>query len=70
MRCSLDCLECRGDLSVCSREESSYLLGHCLIGGESGELGLPEIEISPGQLVEIGTRTAWRVVVFRGHAAL
>jgi hypothetical protein len=28
---------------------------------------LPKVEISPGQLVEIGTRTAGRFVVFRGH---
>jgi len=72
MRCSLDGLHRRRNLGVCGREQAGDLLGKRLVGGEPGKLALPKVEISPGQLVEIGTgiaaRFSGRFVVFRGHA--
>lgn len=62
MRCSLGGLQGAGDLGVRGSEKARDLLGQRLVGGEPGELALPEIEIAPGKLVEIAC-----VVVFRGH---
>ena len=63
----------RRDLGIRGGEQACDLLGQRLIGGKSGELALPEVEIAPGQPVEIGTgigATAdGRFVVFRGHPA-
>lgn len=61
--CSLGRLHRRGNLGVRGSEKAGDLLGQRLVGGETGELALPEVEITPGQAVEIG-----RVVVFGGHA--
>ena len=63
----MDSLHCRRNLGVRGREQAGDLLGERLVGGEPGKLALPKVEISPGQLVEIGTRTAGRFIVFRGH---
>jgi len=63
MTCSLSHLDRRGDLRVRGSEETGDLFGQSLVGGEPGELALPEVEIAPGQAIEIG-----RVVVFRGHS--
>ncbi len=68
MRCSLDRLYRRRDMSVRRGEQAGDLLGHRLVGGQSGELALPEVEITPGQFVEIGARIGGCVVVFGGHA--
>ena len=54
MRCSLDGLHRRRNLGVRGREQARDLLGQRLIGGKPGKLALPKVEISPGQLVEIG----------------
>ena len=63
--CSLDRLHCRRNLGVRGREQAGDLLGERLVGGEPGKLALPKVEISPGQLVEIGGC----FVVFRGHVS-
>jgi hypothetical protein len=63
MLCSLGRLYRRRNLGVRGREKAGDLFGQRLIGGEPGELALPEVEITPGQAVEIG-----RIVVFGGHA--
>ena len=52
-----------GDLRVRGREQPGDLVGQRLIGREPGKLALPKVEITPGQLVEIGGC----IVVFRGH---
>ncbi|MBI3198408.1 MAG: hypothetical protein HYZ40_13065 [Rhodospirillales bacterium] len=63
----MDGLHCRRNLGVRGREQAGDLLGQCLVGGESGKLALPKVEISPGQPVEIGTGSVGLFVVFRGH---
>jgi hypothetical protein len=63
MRRSLGNLHGRGDLRIRGREQPGDLLGHGLIGGETGKLALPQIEVAPRQPVEIGAGTACRVVV-------
>ena len=60
--CSLSRLYRRCNLGVRGREQAGDLFGQRLIGAQAGELALPEVEITPGQAVEIG-----RVVVFGGH---
>jgi len=57
-------------VGVRRREQAGDLFGHGLVGGEPGELALPEVEVTPGQLVEIGAGIGSRVVFFRGHASL
>ena len=61
--CSLGRLHRRRNLGVRGSEQAGDLFGQPLIGGKAGELALPEVEITPGQAVEIG-----RIVVFGGHA--
>lgn len=61
--CSLSRLYRRCNLGVRGREQAGDLFGQRLVGAEPGELALPEVQISPGQAVEIG-----RIVVFGGHA--
>jgi hypothetical protein len=63
MRGSLGGLYCGRNLRVRGREETGDLLGERLVGGQSRELALPKIEVSPRQPVEIGGA----IVVFRGH---
>ncbi len=63
--CSLDRLHCACNLGVRGSEKPGDLLGQRLVGGEPGELALPEIEIAPGKLVEIAC-----IVVFGGHDSL
>ena len=63
--CSLDRLQCACNLGVRGSEQAGDLLGQRLIGGEPGKLVLPEVEIAPGKLVEIGC-----IVVFGGHDSL
>ena len=65
MMCSLGRLQSAGNLGVRGSEQAGDLLGQRLIGGEPGELALPEVEIAPGKLVEIAC-----IVVFGGHDAL
>jgi len=65
MMCSLDRLHCACNLGVRGSEQAGNLLGQRLIGGEPGKLVLPEVEIAPGKLVEIGC-----IVVFGGHDSL
>ncbi|MDP1750146.1 MAG: hypothetical protein Q8L22_11865 [Reyranella sp.] len=60
----MDGLHRRRNLGVRDREQASDLLGQGLVGGETGQLALPKVEIAPGQLVEVGRL----FVVFRGHA--
>jgi hypothetical protein len=64
MRSSLGGLYCGRNLRVRGREEAGDLFGERLIGRQSRQLALPEIEVAPRQPVEIGGS----VVVFRGHA--
>lgn len=52
--CSLDGLQGRCNLGVRGREQSSDLIGQRLVGGKACELTLPQVEIAPGQPVEIG----------------
>jgi hypothetical protein len=63
MLCSLSRLYRRRNLSVRGSEQAGDLFGQRLVGAQAGELALPEVEITPGQAVEIGC-----VVVFGGHA--
>jgi len=51
---SLRNLQCRRDLRIRGCEQAGDLLGHRLIRREARELGLPQIEIAPGQPVEFG----------------
>ena len=60
--CSLGRLDRRRNLGVRGREQTGDLFGQRLVGAEPGELALPEVEITPGQAIEIG-----RIVVFGGH---
>ena len=50
-------------LGVRGCEQAGDLVGKRLVGGKPGELALPEVEIAPGQPVEIGGM----FVVFSGH---
>jgi hypothetical protein len=71
MLCSLDCLECACNLAVRGSEKAGDLLGQRLVGGEPGELALPQIEIAPGQAISVGggvVAGVTCVVVVRGHA--
>lgn len=52
--CSLGHLYRRYHLGIRGSEEAGDLLGQRLVGGEPGELALPQIEIAPRQPVEIG----------------
>ena len=63
MVCSLGRLDRRCNLGVRGSEQAGDLLGQRLVGGKPGKLVLPEVEITPGQAIEIG-----RVVIFRGHS--
>jgi len=65
MMCSLGRLQGAGNLGVRGSEKAGDLLGQRLVGGEPGELVLPEVEIAPGKLVEIAC-----IVVFGGHDLL
>jgi hypothetical protein len=51
-----------GELCVRGCEETGDLLGQGLVGRQSGQLALPEIEITACQPVELGA-----IVLFRGH---
>jgi hypothetical protein len=61
----LDGLHRRRNLGVRGREQAGDLLGERLVGSEPGKLALPKVEISPGQLVEIGRC----FVVLGGHGS-
>ena len=63
--CSLGRLQGAGNLGVRGSEKAGDLLGQRLVGGEPGELALPEVEIAPGKLVKIAC-----IVVFGGHDSL
>jgi hypothetical protein len=52
------------NLRIRGCEQAGHLLAEPGIGGQTGELALPKIEIAPGQSIEIGGL----VVVFRSHA--
>jgi hypothetical protein len=69
---SLGNLQGRSDLGIRRREQAGDLLGHRLIRREPGQLGLPQIEIAPGQPVEFGAGlgcTGRLVVVSGDHVA-
>ncbi|MBS0221596.1 MAG: hypothetical protein JSR91_12730 [Proteobacteria bacterium] len=55
----------RRNLRIRGRKQAGDLLRQCRIGRQTGELALPQIEVSPGQLVEF-TR---QVVLLGAHAA-
>lgn len=59
---TLSHLEDRCDLRVGGSKQARDLLGQALVGGEAGELALPQVEIAPGQTVCIG-----RIVVVGSH---
>jgi hypothetical protein len=61
MRGSLGRLQHRGELRVRGCEKTGDLLGQGLVGRQSGQLVLPEVEITARQPVELG------FVLFRGH---
>ena len=65
MMSSLSRLQRACNLGVRGREKASDLLGQCLIRGEPGQLGLPQVEIAPRQSIEVAC-----VVVFRSHDSL
>jgi hypothetical protein len=49
----LGCLQCSRNLRVRGREQPGYLLGQRLVGSQGRQLALPEIQITPGQPIEI-----------------
>jgi hypothetical protein len=51
-----------GELRIRGCEETGDLLGQALVGRQSRQLVLPEIEITACQPVELGA-----IVLFRGH---
>ncbi|WP_422008720.1 hypothetical protein [Reyranella sp.] len=61
-------LQCRSDLGIRGREQAGNLLGDRLIRRQARQLGLPQIEITPGQPVEFGSRVGCtgRLVVVSG----
>ena len=61
----MDGLHRRRNLGVRGREKASDLIGQRLVGGKTGKLALPKVEISPGQLIEIGRC----FVVLRSHVS-
>ena len=63
LRCSLRHLQDGRHLRVRGREKPGDLPGQGLIGGEPGELALPQVEIAARQPVEVGG-----VVCIGGHA--
>ena len=63
--CSLGRLQGAGNLAVRGSEKARDLFGQRLVGGEPGELALPEVEIAPGKLIEIAC-----IVVCGGHDSL
>jgi hypothetical protein len=64
---TLGSLYCRRNLRVRCSEQPGNLLGQCLIRGEAGQLALPQIEIAPGQFVEVARSCTGRFVGFKGH---
>jgi len=68
MRGTLGGLYCRRNLGIRDRKKPGDLLGKGLVGGEPGELALPEIEIASRQGVEIARAAARGVVVSGDHA--
>jgi hypothetical protein len=64
----LDNLHRLGDLRVRGRKQAGDLLGHGLVRRKPGKLGLPQVEVAPGQLVEFGASSFNLVVVSGGHA--
>ena len=65
MLSTLSHLEDRCDLRVRSRKQARDLLGQALVGGEAGQLALPQVEIALGQPIDVG-----RIVIVRSHASL
>lgn len=65
MMSSLSRLQCTRNLGVRGRKKASDLLGECLVRREPGQLTLPQVEIAPGQSIEVAC-----VVVFGGHDSL
>ena len=63
MRGTLGGLYRRRNLGVRGSEKAGDLLGERLVGGKAGELALPQVEITPGQTVELGGG----FVVLGGH---
>jgi len=61
-------LQCRSDLGIRGREQAGDLLGDRLIRREARQLGLPQIEVAPGQPVELGAGVGCtgRLVVVSG----
>ena len=63
MRGTLGSLYRRRNLGVRGSEQAGDLFSQRRIGSETGKLALPQIEITPGQTVEIGGG----LVVLGGH---
>jgi hypothetical protein len=66
---TLGSLYCRRNLRIRSGEKPGNLLGQRLIRGKAGQLALPQIEIAPGQFVEIARRFTRGFVGVGGHTA-
>jgi hypothetical protein len=60
---TLSHLEDRCDLGVRGSEQARNMLGQGRVGGEAGQLVLPQIEIAPGQPIDVG-----RIVVVGSHS--
>ena len=65
---TLGSLYCRRNLRVRCSEKTGDLLGQRLVGGKTGQLALPQVEVAPGHSVEIARGSARRFVGFGGHA--
>ena len=64
---TLGSLYCRRNLRVRGSEQPGDLLGQRLVGGKTGQLALPQIEVAPGQPVEVARGFTSGFVGFRGH---
>jgi hypothetical protein len=64
---TLGSLYCGRNLCVRSGEKPGDLLGQRLVRGKAGQLALPQIEVAPGQFVEIARRSISGFIGFGGH---
>jgi hypothetical protein len=69
MSSTLGSLYCRRNLGVRGSEQTGDLFGQDLVGGQTRQLALPEIEITPRQPVEIGIAAGFGIVALGRHVA-
>jgi hypothetical protein len=70
MRATLGGLYCRRNLGIRGREQPHDLFGQRLVGGQTGELALPQIEVTPRQPVEIAFAARLGIVGIGHHRTI